>query len=152
MYHQAALQWRHNEHNGVSNHRRLRCLLSCSFRRRSKKTSKLRVIGLCAGIHRWPHKRPLTRKIFPFGGVIMIEYVKYILIAVLSVFVRFLHIFFIAYSFYHNMHHIFVERIHISNWAALVFTWKINNSLLWFTLHMLRTIDEILCIATYFDG
>ena len=32
---------------GVSNHRRMQCLPNCWFRRRSKKTSKLRVIGLC---------------------------------------------------------------------------------------------------------
>ena len=36
---------RHNERDGVSNHRRLDCLLN----RISKKTSKLRVIGLCEG-------------------------------------------------------------------------------------------------------
>ena len=42
------LQWRHNERDGVLNHRRLHCLLNCWFRRRSKNTSKLRVIGLCA--------------------------------------------------------------------------------------------------------
>ena len=35
--------WRHNERNGVSNHRCLHCLLTCWFRRRSKKTSKFRV-------------------------------------------------------------------------------------------------------------
>ena len=38
-------QWRHNERNGDSNHRRLACLHSRLFRRRSKKTSKLRVTG-----------------------------------------------------------------------------------------------------------
>ena len=43
------LQWRHNERDDVSNHRRLDCLLNCLFRRRSKKTSKFRVTGLCAG-------------------------------------------------------------------------------------------------------
>ena len=43
------LQWRHNERGGVSNHRRLHCLLNCWFRRRSTKTSKLRVTGLCVG-------------------------------------------------------------------------------------------------------
>ena len=43
------LQWRHNERNGVSNHRRLDCLLNRLFRRRSKKTSKLRVTGLFEG-------------------------------------------------------------------------------------------------------
>ena len=44
-----ALQWRHNERDGVANHRRLHCLLNCWFRCRSKKTSKLPVTGLCAG-------------------------------------------------------------------------------------------------------
>ena len=43
------LQWRHNERDGVSNHRRPHCLLYYSFRRRSKKTSKFRFTGLCAG-------------------------------------------------------------------------------------------------------
>ena len=43
------LQWRHNERDGVSNHRRLDCLLNRMFRRRSKKTSKLCVTGLCEG-------------------------------------------------------------------------------------------------------
>ena len=43
------LQWRHNECGGVSNHRRLDCLLKHLFRRRSKKTSKLYLIGLCEG-------------------------------------------------------------------------------------------------------
>ena len=33
----------------VSNHQPHSCLLNCSFRRKSKKTSKLRVTGLCAG-------------------------------------------------------------------------------------------------------
>ena len=43
------LHWRHNERDGVSNHQPHDCLLNCLFRRRSKKTSKLRVTGLCAG-------------------------------------------------------------------------------------------------------
>ena len=42
-----ALQWRHNERDGVSNHRRLDCLLNRLFRRWSKKQWKLRIIGLC---------------------------------------------------------------------------------------------------------
>ena len=44
-----ALQWHHNEHDGVSTHQLHDCLLNCLFRRISKKTSKLRVTGLCAG-------------------------------------------------------------------------------------------------------
>ena len=44
-----ALRWRHNDHAGVSNHQPPGCLLNRLFRRKSKKTSKLRVTGLCAG-------------------------------------------------------------------------------------------------------
>ena len=43
------LQWHHNEHNGISNRQHLDCLLNRLFRRRSKKTSKLHVTGLCDG-------------------------------------------------------------------------------------------------------
>ena len=43
-----ALQWRHNGHGSISNHQLHDCLLNRLFRRRSKKTSKLRVTGLCA--------------------------------------------------------------------------------------------------------
>ena len=48
-HHFIPLQWRHNECDGVSNHRRLDRLLNRLFRHRSKKTSKLRVSGLCEG-------------------------------------------------------------------------------------------------------
>ena len=40
------LQWRHNERDGVSNHRRIDC---SGVRRKSKKTLKLRTTGLCKG-------------------------------------------------------------------------------------------------------
>ena len=43
------LQWRHNGRESVSNHQSNDCLLNPLFRRRSKKTSKLCVTGLCAG-------------------------------------------------------------------------------------------------------
>ena len=43
------LQWRHDGRNGVSNHQSHNCLLNRSLRYRSKKTSKLRVTGLCEG-------------------------------------------------------------------------------------------------------
>ena len=44
-----SLRWRHNERDSVSNHQPHDCLLNRLFRRRSKKTSKLRVTGLCVG-------------------------------------------------------------------------------------------------------
>ena len=66
-----SLQWRHNERDGVSNHQPHDCLLIRLFRRRSKKTPKLRVTD------RWrvnfPHKGPVTRRMFSFDDVIMIN-------------------------------------------------------------------------------
>ena len=47
-WHAQSQQWRRNEPDGVSNHQPHDCLLNRLFRRRSKKTSKLRVTGLCA--------------------------------------------------------------------------------------------------------
>ena len=44
-----ALQWRHNERDGVSNHQPDDCLLNGLFGCRSKKTSKLRVTCLGEG-------------------------------------------------------------------------------------------------------
>ena len=69
------LHRRHNDHGGVSNHQPHGCLLKRLFRRKSKKTSKLRVTGLCVGNSpgpvNSPHKGPVTRKMFPFDDVIM---------------------------------------------------------------------------------
>ena len=44
-----SLQWRHNGHDGVSNHQPHDYVLNRLFRRRSKKTSEFRVTGLCEG-------------------------------------------------------------------------------------------------------
>ena len=72
----SSLPWRHNDHDGVSNHQPCGCLLNCLFRRRSKKTPKLRGNGLCVGNSpgpvNSPHKGPATRKMLPFDDVIMI--------------------------------------------------------------------------------
>ena len=69
-----ALQWRHKERDIVSNHQRHDCLLNRLFRRRWKKTSKLRVTGLCAEnspvAGEVPAQRPVARKMFPFDDVI----------------------------------------------------------------------------------
>ena len=71
------LLWRHHGCDGVSNHQFYDCLLNHPFRRRSKKTSKLSVTGLCGGIYRWPvnspYKLPVTRKMFSFDDIIMIS-------------------------------------------------------------------------------
>ena len=73
------LQWHHNEHDGVSNHLCLNCLLNHLFRHRSKKTLKLSVTGLCAGNPLVPggfsSQRPVTCNIFPFDDVIMIQWI-----------------------------------------------------------------------------
>ena len=69
------LRWRHNGCDCVSNRQPHNCWLNRLFRCRSKKTSKLRVTGLCAGNSpgpvNFPHKWPVTRKMYPFDDVIM---------------------------------------------------------------------------------
>ena len=68
-----SLQWRHDECETVSNHQRLYCLSNCRFRCRSKNHQSSASVAFVRGIHRWPvnspHKRPLTRKMFPFDDV-----------------------------------------------------------------------------------
>ena len=81
-----SLQWRHNLCYGVSNHQPHDCLLNRLFRHRSKQTSKLRVTGLCEGIHRWPvnspNKGPVTRKTFQFDDVIMLIWFRLLVLGV----------------------------------------------------------------------
>ena len=76
-YTENRLQWRHNEHDSVWNHQPRDCLLNRLFRRRSKRTWKLRVTGLCVGNSlgpvNSPHKWPVTRKKFQFDDVIMTD-------------------------------------------------------------------------------
>ena len=57
-YTHETLQWRHNGRYGVSNHQPHDCLLNRLFRRRSKKTSKPRITGLCAGNSPWTGEFP----------------------------------------------------------------------------------------------
>ena len=49
LSHLMTLRWRHNGRDSDSNHQSYDCLLNRLFRRRSKKTSTLRVTGLCVG-------------------------------------------------------------------------------------------------------
>ena len=44
-----ALQWRHNDRDGILNYRVLHCLLNCWSRCRSKKISNFLVTDLCGG-------------------------------------------------------------------------------------------------------
>ena len=71
------LLWRHNEWDSASNHRRLYCLLHRMLRHRSKKTSKLRVTGLCEGNSpvtvEFPAQRASNAEMFPFDDVIMLN-------------------------------------------------------------------------------
>ena len=70
-----SLQWHHNESDGVSNHQPQDCLLNRLFKRRSKKTWKLRVTGLCEGnspeTGEFPTQRASNAEMFPFDDVIV---------------------------------------------------------------------------------
>ena len=77
-YHKAkhnTLQWCYDDCYGLSDNRHFDCLINCLFRRISKKIPKLRVSGFCDGnltvTDGFPHKEPVTRKIFPFDDVII---------------------------------------------------------------------------------
>ena len=72
----SSLQWRHNEHDGVSNHQPHDCLLNRLFMHISTKTSRLRVTGLCEGnspvtgeFHAQGASNP---EMFSFDDVIMV--------------------------------------------------------------------------------
>ena len=76
MFYALIHSFHYNGRDSVSNRQPHDCLLNRLFRRRSKKTSTLRVTGLCVqGIHRGPvssqHKWTVTRKMFPFDDAIM---------------------------------------------------------------------------------
>ena len=70
-----ALQRRHNDLDGVSNHQHLDCLLNRLLRRTSKKRQNSALLVFVKGIHRWqvdsPHKGPVTRTMLPFDDVTM---------------------------------------------------------------------------------
>ena len=76
-HHRQPLQWRHNMCEGVSVHQPHDYLLNHLFRRRSKKTSKLRLTGLCAGnspvTGEFPAQRASNAENVPFDGVIMVS-------------------------------------------------------------------------------
>ena len=68
-----ALQCRHNERDGVSNHQLYDCstVYSGAIQRKYQRSASLSFVR---GIHRWPvnspHRGPATRKMFPFDDVI----------------------------------------------------------------------------------
>ena len=68
-----ALQWRHNERPGVSNHRQLHCLFKFSPGAHQRKQQSSESLE----IHQRPvdslHKRPLTRKMFSLDDVNMMR-------------------------------------------------------------------------------
>ena len=71
-----SLQLHHNKHDGISNHRPPHdCLLKRLFRRRSKKTLKLHITGLCEGnspvTGEFPTQRASNAEMFPFDDVIL---------------------------------------------------------------------------------
>ena len=81
-----SLHWRHNEHDGVSNHQPLdwirlttthvlQDILAVYSGTDQRKHQSSASLAFLRGIHRWPvkfpHKWPVTPKMFPFDDVIM---------------------------------------------------------------------------------
>ena len=73
---QYELQWRINGRDDVSYHRDINSLLNRLFRHKWKKDQSSASLAFVRGFHRWPVnsplKDPVTRKMFPFGDVIML--------------------------------------------------------------------------------
>ena len=69
------LRWRHNGHNGISNHQPHHRLLNRFSGADQRKHQSSALLAFVRRIHRWPvnspHKGPVTRKIFRFDDVIM---------------------------------------------------------------------------------
>ena len=69
------LRWRHNGRDGVSNHQPHDCLLKRSSSADQTKHQSSASLAFVRGIHRWPvnfpHKWPVTRKMFTFDDVIV---------------------------------------------------------------------------------
>ena len=68
------LQWRHNGHNGDSNHQPHHCVHNRLFSADQRKRQNSASLAFVQGIHRWPvnspHMWPVTRKMFPIDDVI----------------------------------------------------------------------------------
>ena len=76
LYFILALQWRRNERDGVSNHRRLDCLPNSFCSGADQRKHQISAsLAFVRGIRWWPvnskRKRPVTLKMFPFDDVIM---------------------------------------------------------------------------------
>ena len=69
------LHWRHNEPDGVSNLQPRECLLNYYSGADQRKHQSPASLAFVRRIHRGPvnspHKKPVTRKIFPFDDVII---------------------------------------------------------------------------------
>ena len=70
-----ALQWHHNEHDGISNHQQLDCLLIICSGADQRKHQNSTSLAFVRGIRWWPvdspHKGPVTQKMFPCDDIIM---------------------------------------------------------------------------------
>ena len=80
-YFKSALHWRHNDHDGVSNHQPHGCLLNRLFADQRKHQSSAS-LAFVWGIHRGPvnspHKWPVTRKMFTFDDITMDDICIYV--------------------------------------------------------------------------
>ena len=70
-----SLQWCHNEHDGISNHRCLSVYSAVCSGTDQRKYQSSTSLAFVRGIHRWlvdsPHKGPVTQYLFPFDNLIM---------------------------------------------------------------------------------
>ena len=138
-----SLRWRHNERDVAENHQPHDCLLNRLFRRRSKKTSKLRVTGLYVVTGEFPTQRPVTQKCFHLMRSSWTEHSRWFwitsLFTIIIIIGTHIHIFFSSNPFFIfkwlpliYMQHIFIpvngmsiNNVGIFNWTKrkCIWTW-----------------------------
>ena len=87
-YNLSTVQWRHNEHDGVSNQQPHDCLLNSLCSANQRKHQSFVSLAFVWGIHRWPvnspHIKLVMRKMFLFDDVIKMSSVYLSRVSVLE--------------------------------------------------------------------
>ena len=141
------LHWLHNEHDGVSDHQRVDCLLNRLF---ISGPDQSKLVNS-------PHKGPVTRKMFPFDDVIMINlyhgyYCSWLptIWAMASSVIMIIFSLYIVYSYIDNIKWLHQHRFMIDKYPRMMFYGKQLNQR-WIVIKKASTKNEyffIMCLCS----
>ena len=139
-----SLQYSHNDHDGVSNHQPHGCLLNCLFRRRSRKTSKLHVTGLCAGNSLGPVNSPHSKMFYYCCFCLHILLYMYI-----YVYIYIIYIYIYLNTLYTDICIHYLYKPYSSVWNSALFYQVLLHSSVpytWSSLVIFNTLDCSKCV------